>query len=256
MLQQMTGDIFPVLLLILIGLAFGMIATLSGLIIYFRRSRAAGNSSKTGGSEGFSETSFSVSPLRAFWRRPACWVAIRSRNLQAVQMALGLNNAQPCSWAEGLSDGRQIFVSPPFHGWILVFGSDLPDPVTDVDECFRFLLDLSRRVGCVQMFKADDSLRHHAWACMQSGRVLRGYAWAGKTIWDQGPMSTAEVELGLKCFHYEDDSSVTWETGDLVAANVEKVPLLASRWSVNPSAIDPRFMEVSKGLAGSPSRSF
>ena len=192
-----------------------------------------------------------VSPLRAFWRRPACWLAIRGHNLAAVQAALGLSDAQPCSWSEGLSGGRQFFISPPFNGWMLVFGAGLPDPAEDIDDCFRFLMDLSRRVGQVQMFKADESLQHHAWACIQAGRVVRAYAWAGKTLWHQGMKTAAEIDLELNCFGYGESSSATvWGANELLAANVEKVPQLASRWSVNPSAIDPRFLEASRGVAG------
>src|SRR5690242_13497681 len=48
-------------------------------------------------------------------KRPDCWLAIKSRNLMAVQQALSLHNPQPCSWAEGLagSTEQRIFVSPP-----------------------------------------------------------------------------------------------------------------------------------------------
>ena len=40
-------------------------------------------------------------------RRPGCWLAIRSRNLAAVQSALGVHNAKPCSWLEGLARDEQ-----------------------------------------------------------------------------------------------------------------------------------------------------
>lgn len=252
-----TDDLIPVLLLLLIGLAFGAVAAMSGFIIYLRRGeghRLVAGEAREGLSR---EPYFVVSPLRAFWRRPACWLAIRGRNLAAVQAALELDDAQPCSWSEGLSGSRQLFISPPINGWILVFGAGLPDPAEDVDVCFRFLMELSRRVGQVQMFKADEALQHHAWACVQAGRVVRAYAWAGRTVWNQGAKSAAEVELGLKCFAYDEmPAASSWGLNDLVAANVEKVPLLASRWSVNPSAIDARFMEASRGVAGWPAKRF
>src|SRR5437867_7632929 len=49
--------------------------------------------------------------------RPELWLAIRGRNLSAVQSALGLHHAKPCSWAQGLNE--KLFISPPIHGWIL-----------------------------------------------------------------------------------------------------------------------------------------
>jgi len=44
--------------------------------------------------------------------RPACWVAIKSRNLPAVQSALGLHHPKPCSWVEGLASEEQLFSAP------------------------------------------------------------------------------------------------------------------------------------------------
>src|SRR5829696_18576 len=60
-------------------------------------------------------------------QRPQTWLAIRSRNVHTVQSALGLHNAQPCTWLEGLAGEQKLFIAPPINGWILVVGSDLPD---------------------------------------------------------------------------------------------------------------------------------
>ena len=55
------------------------------------------------------------------------------------------------------------------NGWIIVTGSGLPNPSCDVDECFRFLTELSRKLGQVQFFQADRILHHHAWARVENG---------------------------------------------------------------------------------------
>ncbi len=127
-----------------------------------------------------------------------------------MQSALALHNPKPCLWSEGLSgDGEQkLFVSPPVSGWILVIGPALPDPSDDVDVCFRFLLELSRKVGQVQFFNANSMLNEHAWVRADAGRIVRGYAWAGKTLWNQGAATQAERDLGMKCYDY------TEATGD------------------------------------------
>lgn len=248
-------DIFPVLLLLLIGGVFGLITAMAILVLLHRRRDAAVVNSFAEPELPPRDAWFVVSPLRAFWRRPGCWLAIRGRNLVLVQEALGLSDARPCSWSEGLSGGRQLFIAPPCQGWILVFGAGLPDPVEDEDECFRYLMALSRRVGLVQMFKADEALQHHAWAWIEAGRVVRAYAWAGRTLWNQGARTAAENSLGLKCYQYgEEAATAAWRGSDVLAANVEKVPRLASRWSINPAAIDARFMEASRGLAGWPGK--
>src|SRR6185295_7557650 len=122
---------------------------------------------------------------------------------------LRLNNPTPCSWEEGLAraQGHKLFISPPVGGWILVMGSDLPDPGDDVDKCFRFILDLSRKLGHVQYFSANRVVDHHSWAQAEQGRVLRAYAWAGRTVWHQGKMTRAEIP-----YRHE---QLRWIKGDL-----------------------------------------
>src|SRR5216683_1429788 len=90
-----------------------------------------------------------------FFRRPACWLAVKNRNVLAVQSALGLHNPKPCSWIEGLAGEEKLFIAPPVKGWVLVIGSGLPDPSEDVDVCFRFVRELSRKLGQVQFFSAS-----------------------------------------------------------------------------------------------------
>src|SRR5262249_32901967 len=145
----------------------------------------------------------------------------------------------------------------PVKGWILVFGSGLPDPSEDVDACFRFVLDLSRKLGHVQFFSASVVLHHHAWARVEAGRVQRAYAWAGKTIWKQGLRTRAETELGLKCLEYGEIAARTsFGAPEFMAANADKVPLLAARWSLDPAEIDERFFQHERGIAGEPSRRY
>lgn len=194
-------------------------------------------------------------PLQA--RRPTRWLAIRSRDMQAVQAALRLNNPRPCSWAEGVFSSRKLFIAPPINGWTLVFGAGLPIPDDDVDLCYRFLRELSRKLGHVQFFQADQVLQHHAWAQLESGRVVRGYAWAGTTVWNQGVKTSAEVALKLNCFAYGDNpGSDDWAVADHIVANVEKVSQLAQRWSLDPTELDGRVLAQQQGIAGNMAGSF
>lgn len=188
---------------------------------------------------------------------PGSWLAIKSRSLASVQSALGLHNPKPCSWIQGLAGEEKLFITPPVKGWILVIGSGLPDPGDDVDVCFRFLLDLSRKVGQVQFFSANRVLHYHAWVKADGGRIVRAYAWAGKTVWLQGACTSAERELGLKCFKYlENVDPPGFGQPDIAAVNSEKVPLLAARWSIDPGRIDARFLQMERGIAGEPSWRF
>ena len=195
-------------------------------------------------------------PLRpTLLHRPSTWLAVRSRNLPAVQEALGLQDAKPCTWIEGISSEQKLFIAPPIQGWILVVGAGLPDPGEDVDACFRFVVDLSRELGHVQFFNANRIQGQHAWVRAEAGRIVRAYAWAGETVWNQGLKTAAELELGLKCFHYlESPDSGAFSHMDVIAANTEKVPQLAARWSLDPAGIDERLFEHARGIAGEPTR--
>ena len=190
-------------------------------------------------------------------RRPGCWLAIKSRNVLAVQSALGLHHARPCSWVEGLMGDEKLFIAPPVKGWILVMGAGLPDPSEDVDRCYRFLVELSRKLGQVQFFSANRALHHHAWVKADGGRIIRAYAWAGKTLWQQGSRTAAERALELRCFDYTEPAErVSFSSPDLVSLNVEKVPMLAAHWSLDPNRIDERVLETERGVTGELSRRY
>jgi hypothetical protein len=191
----------------------------------------------------------------AFASRPALWMAVRATDPKTVQAALGLDQPIPCSWQEGMTGERSFFIGPPVNGWIIVTGSGLPNPSCDVDECFRFLARISGQLGQVQLFHADRILHHHAWARAENGVVTRAYAWAGETIWNQGAKTPAEIELSMKCFGYgEEPNADSWAAVEWTAANVGKVPLLATRWSLDPARINERARKHADGIAGESSR--
>lgn len=189
---------------------------------------------------------------------PSRWLAIRSQNPQAVQSALGLLKPRPCSWEEGLSAAqeRKLFISPSIDGWILVVGSGLPEPAHDVDKCFHFISALSRKLGAVQFFSVNRVVQSHSWVQADRGHIQRAYAWASTTLWNQGRMTKAEMDLRLKCFDYGDgDDRNLFDQPDPAAFNAERVPHLAARWSVDPGSIRARLPRELQGIAGELSRS-
>lgn len=168
--------------------------------------------------------------------RPATWLAVRSLESEAVRAML--------------PDRSRFFISPRVNGWVIVTGPGLPDPSVDVDGCFLFLTVVSRQLGHVQFFHMEKFSTHHAWARMDEGCVTRAYAWAGETIWNQGDETLAEKALAMKCFAYGEDSDTAfWTTSEQAAANVEKIPRLAGRWS-----LDPEILHRAGGIPGGASR--
>lgn len=179
-----------------------------------------------------------------FPQRPTCWLAIRGASPESVQTALGLDHSMPCSWSEGMTGEHQFFISPRVNGWVIVTGVAIPTPHDDVDECFHFLISLSRKLGHVQFFYAEKSLFRHAWARLDEGCVTRAYAWTGEVVWNQGPKTIPEIELGMKCFNYGE-----WCPMVVAAKNAEKVSKLAARWNFDPAAVDERTLNQAVGVA-------
>ena len=108
----------PVLLLSLFGLALSAGAGVVSLAVR----RGLGHArARQGGADRIP----ACGAGRACFLRPACWLAVKSRNVLAVQSALGLRNVKRCSWLEGLAGEEKLFIAPPVKGWILVMGSGL-----------------------------------------------------------------------------------------------------------------------------------
>lgn len=182
--------------------------------------------------------------------RPVSWLAIRSRDIEAVRNALGLQNIRECSYVEAITGDQSIFIAAPIQGWILVSGADLPEPGEDVDACYKFVLRLSRRLGHVQFFSATELSNRHAWIKADRGRVVRAYVWADRTQWIQGPVTQEERELGLASYPYGSELDLDTVDCDVLAQTTERVPLLAARWSIDPATIDPAWLETRPGIAG------
>ncbi len=186
-----------------------------------------------------------------FW--PRLWMIVKTENQALVQSVLGLRNARPCSWSEGVAGSSGLFVARPIKGWTLVLGAALPDPSEDVDACFRLVRGLSARFGQVQLFYANTFLRHHAWIKARRGRILRAYSWAGKTLWNQGTTTPEEISLCLRCFDYtEAPDRIGDRENDVLENNSEKVPQLAACWGLDPAEFESLVLEGQCGITGVP----
>lgn len=250
------GDLIAALLLLVLGIALGIgVACLVMVVHFLRKGRMVNHPVSRRAIDSLARSRRLHAPIFSL---PSRWLAIRSGNPQLVQAALGLNNPTPCSWEEGLSAAHEqkLFISPPVRGWVLVMGSNLPEPNDDVDKCFRFVVDLSRKLGHVQFFSLNRAVNHHAWVQAEQGHVLRAYAWAGRTLWNQGTLTRGEIELVMKCYGYgEGEERVDYGRPDPAVLNTERLPLLASRWSVDPTSIDARVLKENRGIAGKISQS-
>lgn len=198
------------------------------------------------------QTASSLSAPTFLFDPPQRWLAVRTHNPELVQGALGLNNPRDCSWSDAMEHGSEprLFIAPAVRGWVLVIGCDLPDPSEDIDECFRFLGQLSAKVGEVHFFVRNRAVSYHGWARFEYGKAVRGYMWAGETLWNQGALTEAERDLKLRCLSYTESADVLGlAEHDVLATNTEKVIRLAAEWSIDPTALEAAALE-SKGIAG------
>lgn len=166
---------------------------------------------------------------------PTRWLAVKSSNTTHLRAALSLRGPI-VSWAEAMSRARErtLFLSQPVEGWTLLVGGALPDPTADVDALYRFLVELSRETGEVQFFSLDRVLGFHGWARLRDGRVLRGYAWGGDVLWNEGRVTLDERLLGLRTMEYgEEAEPAMYGQIPFESTNSERVPLLARRWGID-----------------------
>jgi len=168
---------------------------------------------------------------------PTRWVAVRSSNTVLLKALLRIEADAPATWSEALSRCREfaLFVSPPVENWSLIIGNAVPDPVEDIDRCYRFLTSLSREIGDVQFFALDRVLNFHTWARLQEGRVIRAYSWSADVRWNEGGITLDERLLGLRTRPYaEAPEPVAYGEVSPEQTNTERLLLLARRWSIDP----------------------
>ena len=235
---------------LLMLIPFGVVLGTGAFFIYCAWRRAT-----LRGGEQFS-ASGPAAPFRpAIFEQPGRWLAVKASNPSVVQAALNLDRPTPCSWEEGLAEAREdkLFISPSISGWVLVVGSGLPEPAEDADRSYHFLTALSRKLGQVQFYSVSRVVGYHCWALLERGRVHRAYAWAGETLWNQGPVTSAEKDLEMLCLEYACEQN-PFTLREAMSANSEKVNQLAARWSIDPAAISPEMWRA-RGIVGAFSQS-
>ena len=178
------------------------------------------------------------------------WLAVRSRDTQAVAEELGLVVSEPCNWQSGIGTvyddhlgNDHVFVSPPINGWTFVVGLSLPFPAggTFTDKAMPMLRRLGDRFVEVQYFFAYPPIDCFAWARMLDGRLVRAFAITDAGImWNRGRITREERRLGLKLFDFRGVRGRKGDAGgEIVFYPTEKHVLsLAKRWSLDPSSLE------------------
>ena len=186
---------------------------------------------------------------RAFGRDMA-WLALRTKDSNAVTAALGLSGLRPANWNSGvgaiydpeISDSL-IFISPPINGWTIVAGESLPLPAgrTFVDKATPLLRRLGNEFPSVQYFASFPIIDFYAWVRIEKSRRVRAFA-IGEAgiVWDSGKPSQEERQLGLS---FVEIRGIRERHGDLggqlqLHPTEQHVFAVAGGWSLNPMAME------------------
>ncbi len=188
------------------------------------------------------------------------WLAIRSRDTQAVLDALQLASPQAANWATGLGcvydrdlGEAHVFVSPPVNGWTFVAGLPLPAPVSRrfIDKCTPLLIHLGDSFVEVQYFSSMPSLDYFAWARMIEGRIVRAFAIGDEgVIWNKGRPTKEEKAMGLKLFEFRGVRGRRGDAGGeiMLYPTEDHLMELAAKWSIDPTRLSEAKMEPTLGV--------
>lgn len=168
------------------------------------------------------------------------WLAVETTDTRAVVAALKLRATREATWEEGLAGAHRdaVFVTPPLADWTLAVGAPLFPLDLAVAEIQPLLERLSQEFGQAQYFCTYQDIGLHVWAQARRGRLVRGYGWLGefqRALWDDGPRTKEEHDLGLPSTDGPDENGVMQ---------------LACLWSLDPSGLDEQFLEPESGILG------
>jgi len=186
------------------------------------------------------------------------WLAFNTTNTAAVAAALGLHDARPAPWAEGVAAAYQagVYITPPVADWTLAVGTVLFPP-DRTEEFVKPLLErLSRKFGKVQYFCTHSDIELHVWARARKGVLVRGYGWLGAravTLWDEGAPTKEECEIGYPFLNGPQpttEQEASAESAAPAPPDESCVLQLAALWSIDPMSLDGEYKEPQPGLLG------
>lgn len=204
---------------------------------------------------------FDIAPDRpAPFGYKMAWLALKTRDTEAVLDALNIAVAEPANWNSGIGtvyDDRlgesRVFVSPPVGGWTFVVGLPLPYPVARsfVDKLTPLLVDLGGRFPDVQYFFTYPLIDFFAWARVTDGRLVRAFAVNDEgLVWNKGRTTREEKALGLKLFELRGVRGRRGDAGGemILHPTEDHVMQLAHKWSLDPTRIDKIATEPGLGF--------
>jgi hypothetical protein len=192
------------------------------------------------------------------------WLAIKDVRSEAVAEALSLRSVRSADWETGIKAAYEypitcaVFVTPPIDGWVFCVGFPLFAPVDARPPALGLRAsEWAQKLQTeVQYFSTHRIVEAHAWARARPSGLERAYVYVGESgekVLDLGAQTPEERELGFAFFDPSNDEAQTegyWERQDLTHVGEEHVMALAARWSIDPSSLAERDLDVGNGLVG------
>jgi len=192
------------------------------------------------------------------------WIAVKNVQPEAVTHALSLRNVRAADWETGIRAAYEypftcaVFVTPLIDGWVLCVGFPLFAPVDARPPIFglRTAEWAAQLQTEVQYFCTHRVVEAHAWARARPAGLERAYVYVGESgekVLDVGAQTSEEQALGFAFFDPTSAAAQAddyWQRQDLTYVGEEHVMALAERWSIDPSSLDDRDLEVGNGLIG------
>jgi hypothetical protein len=184
------------------------------------------------------------------------WLAIATTDTEAVATKLGLRDAAPASWGDGIEAAHQgsVFVTPPVGDWTLAVGTPLFQTPDGTATTVPSLLErLGRHFEEVQYYCNHCDIELFVWGRASRGQVVRGFGWLGsqnRVLWDVGTPTDEERELGFRFDAGQPPRIEAGEAGEMTPFAEENLFQLACYWSIDPMTLDVEFQEPVPGLLG------
>lgn len=188
------------------------------------------------------------------------WLAIRTAETEAVVSTLDLVAPSKANWNSGIGTvyddkfgEKRLFVSPPVDGWTFVVGLALPHPMSGafVDKWTPMMAALAARFGDVQYYFTYPLIDFYGWAKYANGKRVRAYAIGDAgVVLSAGKPTREEKALGLKLFELRGVKERKGDAGGEIIfyPTEDHVMRLASKWSLDPTALGPSSGPESVGL--------
>lgn len=181
------------------------------------------------------------------------WLALETNDTQAVATALKLQGGEDATWSDGIEAAHRgaVFITPPVGDWTLVVGTPLFQLPERTASVLKPLLErLSRQFDNVQYLCNHLDADLYVWARAQHGKLVRGYGWQARSIWDDGAPTDEERDLGIQ---FESGVSPKVDSGDgnqPLPFTEDNLFQLAACWSIDPTTLDVEYHEPLSGLLG------